>query len=332
MSRKMSTKFPFRHRLACGLGALALCLGASSQAAYPDHPVTLVVNFTAGGPLDMVARLLASKAGTQLHQSVIVENKAGASGTIGAEYAARAKPDGYTLLISVDTLATVNPFIYKNNHFDPNKALAVIGRCGSFSLGLVTRAGLGPTTLKQFVDLAGKQNLSYASAGAASPGHLAMEAFRLGAHTQMTHVPYKGNAPAINALLGGQVDSGFLAISNMVQHIRAHKLVPLAVSGKVRDPMLPDVPTIAESGLPGMQGFNMGFGFVLMAPKDTPRDIIVRWNGVLNKFLQDPEIVAKLKTMDIQPTVGTPEQAEQELQQTALQWKAVIDKAHITVD
>ncbi|MBV6304118.1 tripartite tricarboxylate transporter substrate binding protein [Candidimonas humi] len=318
--------------LACGLGAIVLCLGANAQAAYPDRPISLVVNFTAGGPLDMVARLLAAKAGGELHQTVIVENKPGASGTIGGEYVARAKPDGYTLLIAVDTLVTVNPFVYKNNHFDPRTTLSTIGRCGSFNLGLVTRTGLGPTDLKQFVAMAGKQHLSYASAGAASPGHLAMEAFRLGAHTQMTHIPYKGNAPAVNALLAGQVDSGFLSVSNMVPNIRAHKLVALAVSGKTRDPLLPEVPTIAESGLPGMQNFDMQFGFVLMAPKNTPKDIIVRWNGLLNKFLQDPDVLAKLKNLDIQPTIGTPEQAEQTLSATAKQWQAVIEQAHITAD
>lgn len=319
--------------LACGLGALALCLGASTaQAAYPDHPVNLVVNFAAGGPLDMVARVLASKAGKELHQTVIVENKPGASGSIGGEYVARAKPDGYTLLIAVDTLLTVNPFVYKNNHFDPRTSLATIGRCGEFNLGLVTRTGLGPTTLKQFVEMAGKQHVTYASAGAASPGHLAMEAFRLAAHMEMTHVPYKGNAPAVNALLGGQVDSGFLSVSNMVPHIKAHKLVALATSGKTRDPLLPDVPTIAESGLPGMQNFNMVFGFVLMAPKDTPKDIVTQWNGILNRFLQDPEVIAKLKNLDIRPTVGTPEQADQALAEQAKQWKAVVEQAHVSID
>jgi tripartite-type tricarboxylate transporter receptor subunit TctC len=321
-----------KHRLIGGLGALLLCLGGTAQAAYPERPVSIVVNFSAGGPLDFVARLFAAKTSKELHQSVIVENKAGASGSIGGEYAARAKPDGYTLLLSVDTLATVNPFVYKNNHFDANKDLAVVGRAGAFNLGLVTRAGLGPTTLKQFVDMAGKTALTYASAGAASPGHLAMEAFKLGSHVEMTHVPYKGNAPAVNALLSGQVDSGFLAVANMLPHINAHKLVALAVSGTQRDPLLPNTPTIAESGIPGMENFNMGFGFVLMAPRNTPKDIVMKWNTLLNQFLKEPDVLEKLKIMDINPTYGTPAEAEKEIQAAARQWKVVIEKAHVTVN
>ncbi|OWT63567.1 Bug family tripartite tricarboxylate transporter substrate binding protein [Candidimonas nitroreducens] len=324
----------FKRPLACGLGALTLCLGASAQAAYPERPITLVVNFSAGGPLDMTARMLSALASKELHQSVIVENKPGASGTIGGEYAARAKPDGYTLLLTVDTLVTVNPFVYKKNHFDARKALDPIGLCGTFNMALVTRKGLGPTTLKQFVEYAGKHNVSYASAGAASPGHLTTEAFRLAVKSdmKMTHVPYKGNAPAVNSLLGGQVDSGFLSVSNMVPLIHAHKLVGVAVASKTRDPLLPDVPTMAESGLPGLEDFDMPFGFALLAPKGTPKDIITRWNGILNNFLRDPSALAKLKNLDIQPTISTPEQAAQTLAATAKKWEVVIEKAHVTVD
>ncbi len=323
---------PLKYRLCGALSALALCFGTVAHAAYPERPVSLVVNFSAGGPLDLVARLIAAKASKVLNQSVIVENKPGASGTIGAEYVARSKADGYMLLLSVDTLATVNPFVYKNNPFNADKDLSIIGRAGAFNQVLVTRAGLGPTTLKQFITLAAQQHLSYASGGAASPGHLTMESFMLGSHLKMTHIPYKGNAPAVNALLGGQVDSGFLAIAGVIQHIKAHKLTPLAVSGKERDPLLPTIPTIAESGIPGLENFDTGFGFVLMTPKKTPKAIVLQWNTLLNKILKEPDILEKLKTLNIQPTYGTPAEAEQILQRAAQSWKTVVEKTHISLD
>lgn len=222
--------------------------------------------------------------------------------------------------------------MYKNNPFNADKDLSIIGRAGTFNQVLVTRAGLGPTTLKQFITLAARQNLSYASAGAASPGHLTMESFMLGSHLKMTHIPYKGNAPAVNSLLSGQVDSGFLAIAGVIQHIKAHKLTPLAVSGKERDPLLPTIPTIAESGIPGLENFDTGFGFVLMAPKKTPNAIVLQWNTLLNKILKEPDILEKLKTLNIQPTYGTPAQAEQILRRAAQSWKTVVEKTHISLD
>lgn len=325
----MFTK-PLHRQLICGLSAALLCLGGTAaQAAYPDHPITIVVNFSAGGPLDLTARLLAANVSSKLHQSVIVQDKAGASGMIGGEYVARAKPDGYTLLLSLDILDTVNPFVYKNNPFNANKDLTVIGQAGTSSNVLVTKAGLGPTTLKELIALAAKKSLSYSSAGNASPGRLTMETLRLATNLKMTHIPYKGNAPAVNAVLSGQVDSGFLASTNLTPYIKAHKVVALVVSGDKRDPLLPDVPTVAESGIPGLENFNMSFSFVLMAPAHTPPEIVKQWNTLLNEFMKDPNVLKKLEVMDLQPTYGTPEQTQAAINKAAQVLKKTIEKANI---
>ena len=324
------------HRLSrkilTGICAALVVGTGAAQAAYPDRPVTIVVNFPPGGPLDLVARIIGAEAGKDLKQPVVVENKAGASGTIGAENVARSKPDGYTLLLSVDTLATVNPFVYKSNGFDANKALAPISRAGSFNQVLVAKPDLGVKSLDDFVKLANKQNLTYASAGVASPGHLTMEAFRLASHAPLTHIPYKGNAPATSDLLGGQVDAGFLVIAGVIQHINNKKLIPLAVSGKERDSLLPNTPTIAESGIPGLENFDVGFGYVMMAPKDTPQEIINQWSALIAKIFKEPAVLEKLKALNIVPTHGTPEQTKAFLQETAKQWEAVVKKANITID
>jgi tripartite-type tricarboxylate transporter receptor subunit TctC len=327
----MRYQYLTRPLLACFCTVLGLA-GGAAHAAYPERPVTLVVNYPPGGPLDLVARLIAADAGKDLKQTVVVENKAGAAGTIGAQYVARSKPDGYTLVLSVDTLATVNPFVYKKTDFNANKELEPISMAGSFNQVLVGRSDLGVTTLKDFTELAKKQNLTYASAGVGSPGHLTMEQFAQAQSLKMTHVPYKGNAPATADLLGGQVDAGFLAIAGTIQHIDGKKLIPLAVSGKTRDPLLPTIPTVAESGIAGLENFDVGFGYVMMAPKGTPPEILNQWSQLIAKAFKDPAILERLQTINIQPTHTTPEETKALLAKTAQQWESVVKTANISIN
>lgn len=326
ISRKLG-----RRILAGFCSALFVSAGVA-HAAYPERPVTIVVNFPPAGPLDLVARIIGAEAGKDLKQPVVVENKAGASGTIGAENVARSKPDGYTLLLSVDTLATVNPFVYTSGGFDANTALTPISRAGSFNQVLVVNPALGVKTLNDFLVMARKKPLTYASAGVASPGHLTMEAFSLATKAPLTHIPYKGNAPATSDLLGGHVDAGFLAIAGAIQYINANKLIPLAVSGKERDSLLPNIPTIAESGIPGLENFDVGFGYVMMAPKDTPQEIVNQWSGLIAKIFKEPSVLEKLKTLNIVPTYSTPEETKAFLEKTAKQWETVVKEAKISVD
>lgn len=326
----MLSKYISRALLAC-----AICMAGpagTACAAYPDRPIRMVINSTAGGPLDILARVLGAGANPELGQPVIVESKPGASGTIGAESVAREKPDGYTLLLALDTLATANPEIYKNTHFNANTALTPIAFLGSFNQVLVVPRSLGVTDLQGFIALSKKKSLNYASAGIGSPGQLSMEAFRLASGVSVHHIPYKGNAPAVNAIVGGQVDTGFLTVAGVLPYVKDGRLVPLAVSGLKRNPLLPGVPTLAESGVRGLGGFDGSFGYLVYAPAGTPAPIVDKWNTLLHRILRMPQMAEKLKILDIQPAFGSPRDAQEWVDAKARKWAEVIHATHISVD
>lgn len=324
----------FRTLLA---GCVAMTLSYTSpasaeEAKYPERPVTIVVNYPAGGPLDLVTRMVAEHASKRLDQPVVVENRPGAAGSIGAQYVARQTPDGYTLLLTVDTLYTVNPFVYTESDFDARESLLPISMAGSFNQILLSKPELGTPSLQAFITRAEDGDLMYASAGIGAPGHLTMEMLTQATDQTLTHVPYQGNAPATHALLSGEVDTGFLATAGALQHIRAGKLVPLAVSGKNRDTALPDIPTIAESNIPGLDNFDVEFGYVMMTPKNTPEEVIEVWSDAIESAFTDDNIRKRMATLNIVPLHGTPGQARERLDQTAQHWENVIQNAGISVD
>lgn len=316
-------------------GLAATCLIACcampgiSLADYPERPVSLVVNFPAGGPLDLMARMVAEKASKNLGQPVVVENKAGASGNIGAEQVVRARPDGYTLLMTIDTVATVNPDAYRNMRFDPAKDLAPIGISGLFTQVLVTHPDLNTPTFKDFLELASKQDVFYGSAGLGSPGHLPFELLKERTGIRATHIAYKGNTPALTDLLGGQVKVGFLAVPTALPHIRSGKLVALMSPGSVRDPALPEVPTAAELGI---DDFEVEFGFVLMAPAGTPEEIRKVWEKQLAEAFGDPEFRKALDPMAVRPVATNGVQAAEWLAAARQRWGDLIRKRGIQLD
>lgn len=320
---------PIRSLLASAGAALALA--APAHAQYPDQPVHLVVNFSAGGPLDIEARLLAQHASKLLGQPVIVENRAGAAGNIGADSVARAAPDGYTLLMTTDSVATVNPFVYRDMPFDPARALHPIGLAGAFSQALVVRPELGVKTVDEFIALAKSRPLSFSTAGNASPGHLTFEMFNQTAGLELTHVPYRGNAQATTDLLGGQVDAGFLAVPGVLQYVKQGKLVALAVSGDQRDPALPDVPTVREAG-GSLQSFDARFAFILMSPAGMPDAIAGRWRGVLEKVFAEPSFLQRLDALGIRAPFGDARTATAWIQEHASTWSTVVKHAGITAN
>lgn len=307
-------------------------LVSAAHADYPERPITIVVNYPAGGPLDLVARMVADHASDRLGQAVVVENRPGAAGSIGAQYVARQKSDGYTLLLSVDTVYTVNPFVYTKSDFDARDALLPITMAGSFNQVLLSTPELGTADLQEFIKRAEKGNLMYASAGIGAPGHLTMELFTQASDLTLTHVPYKGNAPATNALLTGEVDTGFLIVAGALPHIKAGKMVPLAVSGKNRDAALPDIPTIAESSIPGLDDFDVEFGYVMMAPNDTPDAVLNQWSDAVAQAFADDKIQERMAGLNIRPLHGTPDEARKRLDETADHWEGVIKKAGISVN
>ncbi|MBU4611102.1 tripartite tricarboxylate transporter substrate binding protein [Achromobacter sp. GG226] len=317
----------FRCLAVCA--ALAAPFAPATAATYPDKPVRIVVNFPAGGPLDVVARLLAKQAGDKLGGTVVVDNRAGASGNIGAESVARAAPDGYTLLMTLDTLVTVNPSAFRQMTFDPATDLVPIGLAGEFTQVLVTHPSLQTPDYAAFVTRAKAEDLSYASAGVGSPGHLPYELLKEKAGIQGTHVAYRGNAPALIDLVGGQVPVGFLALPTALSFIESGKLVPLLVPGQTRQPLLPNVPSAAEVGL---KDFDVGFAFVLMTPKGTPESVRSTWEKILADTFADASVRTTLVPLAITPVSTDAARATTWLKTAADRWHTVIERGNIRLD
>jgi len=313
--------------LFCAAAALAAPF-AATHAAYPDKPIRLLVNFAPGGPLDLEARVIAEQAGKLLGQTVVVENRSGASGNIGAQAAAQAAPDGYTLLMSVDTVYTVNPLVFSNTNPQVT-AMRPLSLAGTFNLALAVRPELGVKTLPEFLAYARKHPVTYSSAGHASPGNLAFEKLKLATGINATHVPYRGNAPATHALLSGEVDAGFLAVPGMLPHVQAGKLLPLAISGGDGDPDLPSTPPIRKAGQSGLDDYDVKFGFVIMAPAGLPDTVARVWEDVLDRIYAQPAFLKRLAAQGIHPPFAGAEAAQKWVRAQTQIWSTVISQAHI---
>jgi len=312
-------------------GLLATLLGlslAASAQSWPEKPMRVIVPLPPGGPSDIVLRGAAPKVQQLLGQPLVIDNKPGANGNIGSAEAARAAGDGYTWMWTTDTTLTVNPHVYEKMPFKASDLQPVI-RASSFSQTLVCSPRTGLKSVAELVNKAKTSALTYASGGAGSPGHLTTELFSAAAGVQMTHVPYKGPAPAVQDMLGGQVDCGFLAGPTVLPHVRAGRLVALAVSGAKRSPILPEVPTVAESGYPG---FDASFSLLLFAPKGTPAAMVQRMNEALATALKAPEMVEKLAQSDQTVVAGTPSEASTRLTQDTQRWGEVARRIQLHLD
>jgi tripartite-type tricarboxylate transporter receptor subunit TctC len=288
----------------------------------------VLLPFPPGGPSDMVMRLAADKMQAVLKQPVVIENRPGAGGNLGAAEVARAARDGHTWLFGTDTLLTVNPFVYKQPGFRPDD-LQPVTVASSFSQTLVCHPALGVKTLPDLVARARATKLSYASGGAGVPGHLSMELLQSMAGFEMAHVPYKGPAPATQDVLGGQVPCGLLAGPTVLPHVRAGKLVALAVSGSTRSPTLPEVPTMAEAGV---KGYEANFTLVLYAPRGVPEPVLARMRQAFVDALNAPDVTDKLRAGDQQVVSSTPAQAAAQLAADAAKWGAVVRRIGLGLD
>ena len=325
----MTMMWTRRHLMAL---ALPLCLGftalATAQPVWPDKPIRVVLPYPPGGPSDIVMRLAAEKMQAALKQPIVIENKPGAGGNLGTAEVARAVPDGHTWLWITDTVMTVNPHVYKNQGFQPD-ALVPVTVGTAFSQTLVCNPAVGVKTLAELVAKAKATKLAYASGGAGVPGHLAMELLLSMAGFDMTHVPYKGPAPAMQDVIGGQVACGFLAGPTVLPQVRAGKLVALAVSGSRRSPALPEVPTVAEAGYPA---YVADFTLVLMAPRGTPEPIVARMRQVLADALKTPDVTEKLRAGDQIVVVNTPAEAAAMLAADGRKWGEVVRRIQLGLD
>ena len=285
----MRKLYPYRI-IFLTLAPVATCL-AAFPAGYPAKPVRVIVPFAAGGGTDILARLVAQKLNQALGQSVVVDNRAGAGGTIGTEQAARAAADGYTLLM-VNAGHVINPGLYKSLSYDTLSSFAPVSLVGTASYLLVVHPSLPAKSVKELIHLGkGSTPLIYASSGMASTTHLAGELFNSMAGTKMTHVPYKGGGPANTALISGEVSCYFGSISGSLPHVKANRLRSLAVTGGKRSIALPALPTIAEAGVPK---YDVTGWFGMLAPAGTPNDIVQELNAEIGKILQLPDVKKRL--------------------------------------
>lgn len=323
--------FPFPGR-AFPLVVALIALSLSSQAcaqAYPSKPVRLLVPFAPGGVSDIVARLIAPKFSEGLGQPVVVENRVGAGGVIATELVAKAAPDGYTLLTAFDNFSA-NPYLYKSATYDPVKDFAPVGQAVRSRIVLVVNPRLGVKTLDELVRLSNsrKDPMTYASAGGGTSSHLIAELLKLTTGIEATAVHYKGGAPAMTDLLGGQVDMMVATMSIALQHVRAGKLNAIAVTSGSRTPLLPGVPAVGET-YPGFEAQSW-VGFV--GPAGIPRTIITRLNAELGKAAAVPEVREKLEGLGFEITLGTPEAFGEWIAAESARWSRVIRERRITVD
>ncbi|MDH2237183.1 tripartite tricarboxylate transporter substrate binding protein [Pigmentiphaga sp. GD03639] len=307
---------------ACVLPPLA------SAQDIPRKSITMVVGFAPGGGADTAARLIARKLADNLGRPVVVENKAGAGGNIAHDLVARAEPDGSTILLgSIGPLA-IAPHLMKLP-YDPVKDLAPITMGVNFPNVLVAYAGLGVKTLNDYIEMARKhpEKMSYASTGAGSASHLAGELLNQRAGVNVVHVPYKGGAPAMVDLLSGRVASYYSTPSSAQPHIETGKVVAIATTGLKRPAFMPDVPTIAESGIPG---FNATNWYAFVAPGRTPAGILDRWNEEILKVLKDPDVSAQLIKHGLTPDPMSREELARFIADESATWGAIIEERHIT--
>jgi tripartite-type tricarboxylate transporter receptor subunit TctC len=302
----------------------ALLLTASVHAQnYPTKPIRLICPFPPGGAVDIASRAIAQELSKTLGQSVVVENKPGAGGNIGGAEAARSAPDGYTLFMTTSGINAINPALYAKMPFDPNKDLAPVSALVSLSNVLVVHPSVKANSVADVIALAKAQPgmLNYASSGSGTSIHMSGEMFKYLTKTDITHIPYKGSAPAISDLLGGQVMMMFDNIPSALQHIKAGKLRALATTGGKRDPTLPDLPTIAEAGVPG---YESGVWFGLTVPAGTPKDIVAKLAAESIKGTKSPEFVKRMTDLGYVIVGSTPEQMAEMSKAEMTRWEPIV--------
>lgn len=315
--------------LRTSLASLALVLPAmSASAAYPERPIELVVPFPPGGIVDVVTRTMARQLSDSLKQPLVVVNKPGAGGSIGAHQVARAAPDGYTLLMAFDTHA-INPLLYKLP-FDSDKDLAPISLIGTSALVLAVPASVPVNSVPELIEMAKRDPdaLNYASTGAGSSNQLAAELFKSTTGINLTHIPYKGGAPAISDLLAGRIQVMFVSASSVLSHIHAGKLKALAVTTRHEIPQLPGVPSITKY----YPSFEARSWIGVLAPAGTPQDIIARLNAEIHATLKTPEMKAFFDKQAIQAAPSSPAEFAKLMQGDTQKWSAVIKEANIKVE
>jgi tripartite-type tricarboxylate transporter receptor subunit TctC len=321
----------FRFRRAALIGGLTLLLGTSALAQntpWPSKPVRFVNSWPAGGPSDILARAVGDVLQKQLGQPFIVDNKPGAAGNVGADLVAKATPDGHTLAWGIDTTHTVNPHIYKSLPFKDSdlKPLVVVSSSG---LLLGVHPSTGIKTARDFLQAARERSLNFSSGGNGSPGHLWVNMANIGAATRLVHVPYRGNTPAVMAVLSGEVDGGTLATPGMLPHVKAGKINALAVTSRQRSRLAPDVPTVSELGLKDLESEVV---YVVMAHASTPEPLMQTMAKAITDALARPELQNRISELDMRYEGLTGAAAASRLKKLSDQYGRVIRATGMKVD
>ena len=313
--------------------ALLFCAAALPVHAqnYPNRAMRMIVPFPPGGPNDILGRVVSQKMSESIGQQIVVDNRGGAGGIIGTEAAAKAAPDGYTLLFSGTAALSINPGLHARLPYDPVKDFTPVSLLATAPSVLIVHPALPVKSVKEFIALARKRpgQLNYASAGIGTPPHLAGELFKSTAAIDITHVPYKGGGPALTDLLAGQVELYFSGISSALPMIKEGKVRAIAVTSQKRTAVLPDMPTIAESGLPG---YEVGNWYAILGPAGLPRDVVARLNTEIVKALKAPDTHKRVLELGADPVGSTPEQLASYMKSEIAKWAKVIKSAGIKAE
>lgn len=312
-----------------GLTAVAPSIAAAET--FPSKPITIVVPFSAGGTTDILARIVGQYLGNKFGQSVVIENRDGAGGNIGTQLVARAKADGYTLLMGTVGTHAINASLYKKLNYDHIKDFQPLTRVAMVPNLLVVNPSRPYRSVRELIEYAKAHpgQVTFASSGNGSSIHLSGELFKQLAGVDMLHVPYRGSAPAVTDLLGGQVDIMFDNMPSAIQHVRSNALVPLAVTPATRSPELPDVPTIAEAGVPGYEATSW---FGLFAPAGTPAEVVKVLHEAITEALHDKEVIEKFSAQGAQVHSETPEQFAEFIAAETAKWADVVKASGATLN
>ncbi len=323
----MRTPTALGPRLAAAALAFVSC-AALGQPKYPSKPIHLIAPFAPGGLVDVLSRAVADKLKPPLGQPVIVDNRPGAGGNIGAAAVARAEPDGYTLLMSSAGILTINQFLYARMPFEPGSAFSPVTLVADMPMLLVLNPSFPARSVAEFIAYAKKPDaqVNFGSPGNGTTGHLGMELLQAAASIKLTHVPYKSAAEAIAAVVGGQIQGAMDNPPTVLEHIRGGRLKAIAVAAPARLPQLPDVPTFTEAGL---KGFEASSWFGVVAPANTPREVIARLNREIGAVLRDPEMVKRFTALGARLSPGTPEDFADYIEIERAKWETIVKRANI---
>ena len=308
-----------------GVGLFATISTSSAQQSYPNKPIRLIAPSSPGGPVDVITRIIAQGWSEALSQQIVIDNRAGAAGMIGTELVAKAAPDGYTLLLGFSGPLVIVPQLNDSTPYDTLKDFAPVSLAASAPYVMLVHPGVPAKSVQEFVALAKSRpgKLNFASGGTGTGIHMAGELFNLAAGVRVVHVPYKGAAPGMTALMAGEVDMMFNGLSPVLPHLKTDKLRALAVGGEKRSPLVPDLPTISESGFQ----FNTSGWYAVLAPKGTPRLILSKLHATLLQALKAPPTKERLIEIAVETIGSTPEELARRLREETATWGKVIKAA-----